>query len=87
MTRGFDEVDLSVTEGASFVAVFAPGLPVETCVRDAAFTETFGLDVVDEGSVEAVFFAVTGGLSLLVARTAAVAYERRHVAETKTRDE
>jgi len=73
MTRGFDEADLSVTEAASFVEVFAPGLPVETCVREAAFTETFGLDIEDECSVEAAFFAVTGGLSLLLARTAAVA--------------
>lgn len=86
MARGVDVVDLSVAEATSFVAAFATGPLAETCVRDAALTETFGLDAEDKRSADAAFFAVNEGLSL-VATAAAVAYEQRHAAETRTRDE
>ncbi len=86
MARGFEAAD-SVAGLTFLVAAFAVGPPSETCVRDVVFTETFGLDADNKCSVDAAFFAVTEGLSLLVATAAAVAYEQRDAAETRTRDE
>lgn len=79
--------DLATTGLTSLAAVFAAGPPAATCVREAVLTESFGVDTEDRCSVDAVFFAVAGGLLLFVVTAAAVAYERRGAAGTMARDE